>query len=365
MAPVASTDEDGYGGYDALHGFANVSSTASGSPLNLQLQRSPAGAPAPFSVREQARDGNCLFRSFSDQLYGTPEHHMLLRDRCSKYITSERNYFEQFVAEPFEEFLARIQRVGEWGDDVEIEALSEMYDCRVEIYAPYTHTLIRTFHEACDAKWPHPIRLQYEGQAHYNSLSPKSGHVPVVKSMPGQHPRPGEIEDAAIMRSRRRQEAGQRRSGKGEADVEQTEREVVDESVRLSRLEFEHRSDAEMDRTLEQSRMEWDKSERKRMDEEVFDAILQQSVLEEEQKQLATAMKESKEMITQSKHDYTALYGKTRGAQASSSSGNEQDKGDSQDYQYPESVYDVMSMGFPLDMSSRRTTLWETMLKAS
>lgn len=79
--------------------------------------------------------------------------------RCTKYIASERNYFEQFVAEPFEQrlggdtwcysahakhrvnfhqttestsgdamcplhlrFLARIQREGEWGDDVEIEA---------------------------------------------------------------------------------------------------------------------------------------------------------------------------------------------------------------------------------------------------
>merc|ERR1719316_1817349 len=107
------------------------SNAASGATVNLQLQRSapgPASSP-PFLVREQARDGNCLFRSFSDQVYGTPEHHALLRHRCSKYIASERNYFEQFVAEPFDEFLARIQREGEWGDDVEIEALSEMYDC--------------------------------------------------------------------------------------------------------------------------------------------------------------------------------------------------------------------------------------------
>ncbi|CAK0817137.1 unnamed protein product, partial [Prorocentrum cordatum] len=87
-------------------------------------------------------DGNCLFRSFSDQLYGTPEHHALVRDRCSKYIASERDYFEQFVTEPFEQFLARIQREGEWGDDVEIEAVSEIYDCRVEIYAPYNQAFL-------------------------------------------------------------------------------------------------------------------------------------------------------------------------------------------------------------------------------
>mmetsp|Transcript_113198 Transcript_113198/g.283381 ORF Transcript_113198/g.283381 Transcript_113198/m.283381 type:complete len:370 (-) Transcript_113198:141-1250(-) len=343
MAPVASTDDEAYRSYGAqpVHLANSVGVNSGGS------------ASSHFLVREQARDGNCLFRSFSDQLYGTPEHHALVRDRCSKYIASERNYFEQFVAEPFDEFLSRIQREGEWGDDVEIEALSEIYDCRVEIYASFSQALMRTFHEACDAKWPHPIRLQYEGHAHYNSLALRSGFVPVTKSQLGQVLAPGEIEDAAILRSHRRREAGQRRSGASEADLEQTDRDVLDESIRLSRLEFEHKSDAEMDRALEDSRAEWERSERKRMDEEVVDAILQQSVLEEEQKQLSIAMKESKEMT---RPEYAAFYGminsNPENAQdmpgASSSSANEGDR-DTREFQYPESVYAVMSMGFPLE----------------
>jgi len=129
----------------------------------------------------------------------------------------------------------------------------------------------------------------------------------------------------------------------------------MDESIRLSRMEFEHKSEAEMDRTLETSRVEWERSERKRMDEEVVDAMLQQSVMEEEQKQLATAMKESKEMIMHNRPDYAMLYGMIapeapvgarNGPGASSSSANDQD---SRDFQYPESVYAVMSMGFPLE----------------
>jgi len=140
-------------------------------------------------------------------------------------------------------------------------------------------------------------------------------------------------------------------------------------------MEFEHKSDTEMDQTLAKSRMEWEKAEQKRMDEEVVNAMLQQSVMEEEQQQLAVAMKESKaatfnqvieqeqkqmamamreskEMIMQ--EDY-ALYGKgvipaERMPGASSSSANEQDdRGDAGEYQYPESVYGVMSMGFPLE----------------
>jgi len=351
MAPVASNDHEPYGTYGG---------TGVPQRPNIAGRNTGGAAPVPFVVREQARDGNCLFRSFSDQLYGTPEHHALVRDRCSKYLASERDYFEQFVAEPFDEFLTRIHREGEWGDDVEIEALSEIYDCRVEIYyASYSHALMRTFHEACDAKWPHPIRLQYEGHAHYNSLAPQAGLLPIAKSMNGAHRQPGEIEDNALLRSRRRREAGQLRAGAGEADREQTDRRVLDESIRLSRQEFEHQSEAEMDRTLEASRVEWERSEGKRMDEEVVDAILQQSVLEEEQKQLATAMKESKEMIMHNRPDYAMLYGMIAPEAAvgghnnmpgaSSSSANEQEKRDSRDFQYPESVYAVMSMGFPLE----------------
>eukprot|EP00439_Symbiodinium_sp_Y106_P086235 s163_g32.t1 len=290
-------------------------------------------------IDSEARDGNCLFRSFSDQVYGCPDYHALLRDRCTKYIASERSYFEQFVAEPFEEFLARIQREGEWGDDVEIEALSEIYDCRVEIYVSYGHSLMRTFHEACDAKWSQPVRLLYEGHAHYNSLAPRSGLCPIAQQL-----RPGEMEDAAISRSRRRHEAGYRRQGVHEADAKLTEQEVVDESIRLSRLEFEHKSDAEMDMALQDSRAEWEKSERKRMEEEVVDAILQQSVLEEEQKQLTLAMKESKEDVIHNRPEFAALYGMVTPAEpvpgASSSSAYEE-KRDSREFQYPESVYAV------------------------
>lgn len=310
-----------------------------------------AAAPALFHVREQASDGNCLFRSFSDQIYGTPEYHLLLRDRCSKYIASERNYFEQFIAEPFEEFLSRIQREGEWGDDVEIEALSEIFDCRVEIYASHNNSFMRTFHETCGAKWLHPVRLQYEGRAHYNSLSPASGVlVPLARSMPGMNCVPGEIEDAAIARSRRRQEAGQRRTGAAEADAEQTERDVLDESIRLSRLDFEHKSEAEMDETLERSRQEWEKAQLKRVDEEVVNAMLKQSVLEEEQReetQMAAALQESQRCCNVG--DPAAVYGAVGAENLPGSSSLAKDASSSEEFMYPESVYAVMSMGFPLD----------------
>lgn len=317
MAPLNAAE-------DELPGYNPTGLTVNYAQGPLQLPRPPDSAQ--FIVRLQAMDGNCLFRSISDQIYGTPEHHALLRERCAEYLACERGYFEQFVTESYDEFLTRIQREGTWGDDVEIEALSEIFDCRVEIYASYTQRLMRTFHEAQDSMWPSPIRLQYEGNSHYNSLAPRSGLVPIVRRAPG------EIEDAAIARARRRREAGVRRAAEGETDVERTDQTVLDESIRLSRLEFAHRSDAEMDRALEDSRAEWERAERSRMDEEVVGAILQQSVAEEEQHQLKLALVES-----------------VKGELAPGTSSSSAEQRDGREYQYPQSVYAVMSMGFPLE----------------
>lgn len=299
------------GGNDGEHDSLNQNGVNTG----VAAAGSPHRQGSPLCVRRQAGDGNCLFRSFSDQLYGTPEHHELIRDRCSKYIASEKNYFVQFVNEPFDKFIERIQREGEWGDDIEIEALSEIYDCRIEIYDSYTHRVMRTFHETCDARWSQPIRLQYEGRAHYNSLAPRSGLVRNTS-------RPGEIEDRAILRSKRRQEAGQGRLGAVEAEQEETDRELMDHALQDSRAKFEHKSQEEMDRVLEESRVTF-------CDKEVFDRELEDSKkgwLEEEQRRIENEMVNS--IMQESAEEV-------------------------QKNQYPESVYKVMSMGIPLEKCAK------------
>lgn len=63
------------------------------------------------------------------------------------YIAANRNFFEAFVADvSFEEYLERKRADGVWGDDIELQALSEIYDRPIEIYA-YSAKPMRTFHE--------------------------------------------------------------------------------------------------------------------------------------------------------------------------------------------------------------------------
>ena len=37
-------------------------------------------------IVDTASDGNCLFRSVSHQLYGSEEHHMMIRGHCMEYV---------------------------------------------------------------------------------------------------------------------------------------------------------------------------------------------------------------------------------------------------------------------------------------
>lgn len=141
-------------------------------------------------------DGNCLFRSFSHQLYGDTCFHDIIRASAMKYISIEREYYSQYIVgglDKVDEYLEHQSRNGAWGDDIEIQALSEIYNKPVEIFA-YSNTPMRTFHE--DSGIGIPIKVAYHGQSHYNSIVNKDGHRRLIETTPGDYER-SIIESAA------------------------------------------------------------------------------------------------------------------------------------------------------------------------
>ena len=88
--------------------------------------------------------------------------------------------------------MARKREDGVWGDDVEIQALSEIYDRPIELYA-YSKVPMRTFHESHGSEGTQPIRLSYHGKSHFNSIMPfNEGEHAFLRS------RPGVVEQAAV-----------------------------------------------------------------------------------------------------------------------------------------------------------------------
>ncbi|TDH73757.1 hypothetical protein CCR75_003625 [Bremia lactucae] len=73
------------------------------------------------------KDGNCLFRALSDQLYGHDRRHLELRRRLVDFIDLKRAFFTPLLkGRGVEEYCARLREAGEWGGHLELVAASRL-----------------------------------------------------------------------------------------------------------------------------------------------------------------------------------------------------------------------------------------------
>jgi OTU domain-containing protein 5 len=113
-------------------------------------------------------DGNCLFHSVADQIYGDHEYHDVVRNLCLDYMQKERGHFSQFVTEDFDAYIARKRQLAVHGNHLELQAITEIYSRPVEIYAIDENPL-NIFQGSYEIDSP-PIMLSYHYGNHYNSV---------------------------------------------------------------------------------------------------------------------------------------------------------------------------------------------------
>jgi hypothetical protein len=172
----------------------------------------------------QDGDGNCLFRSVAHQIYGDAAYHRMVRQYCVDYIQEEVDFFTNYIVGgdvDFKSYVADMRRDGAWGDHVEIQAMSEIYNRPVEVYA-YSHKPLRTYQK--EASEQPPIRLSYHFRSHYNSVVGPDFHVNLLTSTPGL------IEKEAISRSQARKIAGVARPSEENSELAK--------ALELSRTDF-------------------------------------------------------------------------------------------------------------------------------
>ncbi|KAK7263423.1 hypothetical protein RJT34_31013 [Clitoria ternatea] len=121
-----------------------------------------------YEVKKMMEDGNCLFRAVADQVYGDSELYDLVRQMCIDYMEQERDHFSEFITEGFTSYCKRKRRDKVYGNNVEIQAMCEMYNRPIHIYS-YSTEPINIFHGSYNTDTP-PIRLSYHHGNHYNSL---------------------------------------------------------------------------------------------------------------------------------------------------------------------------------------------------
>ena len=139
-----------------------------------------------YIIKQMKLDGNCLFRSIADQIYGDEEMQSLVRGMCMDYMMKNNDYFAQFVTEDFSKYISRKRRDCCYGNHLEMQALSEMYNRNIEVYQFKKPPIVFYSPDATDND---PMRLSYHGQIHYNSIvDPKRPAVGVGLGIPGYKP---------------------------------------------------------------------------------------------------------------------------------------------------------------------------------
>ncbi|KAL4467723.1 hypothetical protein ABPG74_013058 [Tetrahymena malaccensis] len=210
--------------------------------INKIQQHNEQLAKKGLVLRQMDSDGNCLFRSVADQLYGDQSLHSEIRKYVIEYLQIEKPYFINFIAEMeenskknkkknkkrkekqeklqkeieqaekqveiepkneldllFDRYVQEMSENGTWGDNIEIQIISEIYQRSVEIYVAFQETPMRTFHENQDKfKVNEPIRLSYHGECHYNSIK-SLNHEKLIQE------KIGVVEEESIQSARNRQ----------------------------------------------------------------------------------------------------------------------------------------------------------------
>jgi hypothetical protein len=153
-------------------------------------------------VKEIAGDGNCLYRAIAHQVYGDENFYEITKSKCLDYLELEKDFFSMFIEDgkdKFEDYISMKRINGVWGDDIEIQALSELYNRPIEIFSHSIEPL-KTFHENTKgfARYDGErqeilpaIKISYHGSSHYNSLIPIDNYSQfktyMVKSKPGDY----------------------------------------------------------------------------------------------------------------------------------------------------------------------------------
>ncbi|CAI5743472.1 unnamed protein product [Peronospora destructor] len=88
-----------------------------------------------WEVTSIRKDGNCLFRALSDQLYGHERRHLELRRRLVDFIDLERTFFEPLVAgQGIVEYCSRLREAGVPGGQSELLAASRLLGVNIVVH---------------------------------------------------------------------------------------------------------------------------------------------------------------------------------------------------------------------------------------
>ena len=118
-------------------------------------------------------DGNCQFRAMAKQLYGDEAHHAALRAQVVEELRRDRSTFECFIYEPYDEYLTRLAKNGEWGDNVTLQAACNVLGCEILVFTdqPGSECLEMRPMYPTEGGPSKPLCLAFVAEVHYDAAT--------------------------------------------------------------------------------------------------------------------------------------------------------------------------------------------------
>lgn len=117
-----------------------------------------------------AKDASCLFRAVSEQLFYCQIHHNEIRKICVSYMRKNEKLFDSYVEGPFEKYLERLEDPKESAGQLEITALSIIFNQNFILYKSPGKPPTYATDLNCDGK----IMLCCSTNGHYDSVFTKT-----------------------------------------------------------------------------------------------------------------------------------------------------------------------------------------------
>lgn len=132
-----------------------------------------------------AADGNCLFRSLSDQLYGDyGKMHEEIRSDICDYMEKNKEDFQLFLvldddsceegddAKDFESYIQTMRGDAEWGGNLELVAAARLYERKVTVFS----AALSAYSIEPNIKPSGPdLLVSFHDNDHYNSVRNTNG----------------------------------------------------------------------------------------------------------------------------------------------------------------------------------------------
>jgi len=123
-------------------------------------------------------DGNCLYRSISDQLFNDfGDKHEDIRMEVCDYMEDHEDDFAAFLvldedeededAADYSSYLDKMRRDGEWGGNLELAAAAQLFGRNILVFSPGNAFTIS--HGKKKSRGP-DLFLSYHDNDHYNSV---------------------------------------------------------------------------------------------------------------------------------------------------------------------------------------------------